>query len=61
MISAQHGLVPQEKGHLTRGRIWACTICGGYFTVLVFIIIMQDLTAESTLAVKKEFKHRCAV
>ena len=61
MISAQPGLIPQEKGHLTRGRIWACTIFVDYFTGFVFVALMRDLTAESTLAAKKEFEHRCAV
>ena len=61
MISAQPGLIPQEKGCLTRGRIWACTIFVDYFTGYVFVDLMRDLTAESTLAAKKEFEHRCAV
>ena len=61
MISAQPGLIPQEKGHLTQGRIWACTIFVDYFTGFVFVALMRDLTAESTLAAKKDFEDRCAV
>jgi hypothetical protein len=61
MISAQPGLVPQDKGNLTRGRIWACTIFIDYFTGFTFVALMRDLTAESTLAAKKEFEHKCAV
>ena len=61
MIPAQPGLIPQEKGRLTRGRIWACTIFVEYFTGYVFVSLMRDLTGESTLAAKKEFEHRCAV
>ena len=61
MISAQPGLIPQEKGNLTRARIWACTVFVDYYTGYVFVAMMRDLTAESTLAAKKEFEHRCAV
>ncbi len=61
MISAQPGLIPQEKGNLTRARIWACTVFVDYYTGFVFVALMRDLTAESTLAAKKEFEHRCAV
>ncbi len=32
-----------------------------YFTGFVYVAIMRDLTAESTLAAKKEFEHRCAI
>ena len=61
MIYAQPGLIPQEKGNLTRARIWACTVFINYYTGYVFVVLMRDLTAESTLAAKKEFEHRCAV
>ena len=61
MISAQPGLVPQEKGHMTRARIWASTIFIDYFTGFTYVALMRDLTAESTLAAKKEFEHCCAV
>ena len=61
MISAQPGLIPQEKGNLTRARIWACTVFLDYYTEYVFFALMRDLTAESKLVAKKEFEHRCAV
>ena len=61
MISAQPGLIPQEKVNLTQSRIWACTVFVVYYTGYVFVALMRDLTAESTLAAKKEFEHRCAV
>ena len=61
MISAQPGLLPQEKGILTRARIWACTVFLDYYTGYVFVALMRNLTAESTVAVKKEFEHRYAV
>ena len=61
MISAQPGLIPQEKGNLTRARIWACTVFVDYYTGFVYVALMRDLTGESTLAAKKEFEHRCAI
>ena len=32
-----------------------------YYTGYVFVLLMRDLNAESTLAAKKDFEHRCAV
>ena len=32
-----------------------------YYTGYVFVALLSDLTAESTIAVKREFEHRCAV
>ena len=61
MISAQPGLITQEKGNLTRARIWACTLFVDYYTGYVFVALMRDLNAESTLAAKKGYEHRCAV
>ena len=61
MISAQPGLIPQEKGSLTRARIWSCKLFVDYYTGYFFVALMRDLTAELTLAAKKEFEHRCAV
>ena len=46
---------------MTRGRIWACTIFIDYFTGFTYVALMRYLTAESTLAAKREFEHRCAV
>ena len=53
MISAQPGLIPQEKVNLTRARIWACTVFVDYYTGYVFVALMRYLTADSTLAAKK--------
>ena len=61
MISAQPGLIPQDKGNLTRARIWACTVFVDYYNGYVFVVLVRDITAELTLAAKKEFEHRCAV
>ena len=61
MISAQPGLIPQEKGNLTRARIWACTVFVDYYTGYVFVALMRDITAGSTIAAKKEFENLCAV
>ena len=61
IISEKPGLIPQEKGNLTRARIWACTVFIDYYAGYVFVALMRDLTAESTLAAKKEFEHHCAV
>ncbi len=37
LISAQPSLVPQNKGTLTRARIWAATIFGDYYTKFVML------------------------
>ena len=43
MISAQPGLIPQEKVNLTRARIWACAVFVDYYTGYVFVALMQEL------------------
>jgi hypothetical protein len=55
MVSAQ------EKGNLTRARVWGCAVFVDYATNYTCIILMRDMTAESTLAAKREFEHRCAI
>lgn len=60
MVSAQPGLLPQDKGKLTRSRVWGVTVFVDYATNYMCTILMQDLSAESTLAAKHEFKQRCA-
>ncbi len=57
LISAQPGLVPQDKGHLTRARIWAATVFVDYFTKFVYVALMTDQTAESALKAKYSFEH----
>eukprot|EP00804_Cyclotella_cryptica_P006358 CCRYP_010171-RA/>CCRYP_010171-RA protein AED:0.34 eAED:0.25 QI:0/0/0/1/0/0/2/0/539 len=60
IVSAQPGLVPQDKGQMTRARIWGCTVFVNYATSLVNVILMRDLGIDSTLAAKQEFENRCA-
>ncbi|KAL7464788.1 hypothetical protein ACHAXS_005121 [Conticribra weissflogii] len=60
LISAQPGLVPQEKGCLTRARIWAATVFVDYYTKFVHVSLMADQTAESTLEAKHSFEHYAA-
>ena len=45
----QPGLISQRKGNHTLGRIWAWTIFMDYITNYVFVTLMRDLTAESTV------------
>ncbi|MEY3108605.1 MAG: hypothetical protein RL730_956, partial [Actinomycetota bacterium] len=61
MVSAQPGLLPQEKGKLTRARIWGCTVFVDHATDYTCVILMRDFTAESTLAAKHEFEQKCRV
>ncbi len=61
MVSAQPGLLPQEKGRLTRARIWGCTVFVDHATDYTCVILMHDFTAESTLAAKHEFEQKCKV
>ena len=60
IVSAQPGLVPQDKGQLTRARIWGCTVFVDYAESLVNVILMKDLGKDATLAAKQEFEDRCA-
>ncbi|KAL7464776.1 hypothetical protein ACHAXS_005110 [Conticribra weissflogii] len=60
LVSAQPGLVPQEKGSLTRARIWAATVFVDYYTKFVHVSLMSDQTAESTLEAKHSFEHFAA-
>ncbi len=57
LVSAQPGLVPQEKGNLTRARIWAATVFVDYVTKFVYVALMTDQTAETTLEAKHAFEH----
>ena len=60
LIFAQPGLVPQWKGTLTRGRIWAATVFVDYISGLVHVGLMTDQSAEATLQCKREFEQSCA-
>jgi hypothetical protein len=60
IVSAQPGLVPQDKGQMTRARIWGCTVFFDYATSYIHVVLMRDLIIESTLAAKQEFEDKCA-
>ncbi len=49
LISAQPDLVLQERGSLTRACIRAATVFVDYFTKYVYVSLMADQTAETTL------------
>ncbi len=59
LISAQPGLIPQNKGTLTRARIWAATVFVDYYTKFVYVALMSDQSAESTVEAKQNFEHFC--
>ena len=60
LISAQPGLVPQERGSMTRARIWAATIFVDFATRYVYVALMRDQSGEATLEAKAAFEHHCA-
>ena len=55
LISAQPGLVPQEKGIMTCARIWAATMFIDYVTGYVHVGMMQDQSGEATIQAKHYF------
>ena len=60
MVSAQPGIVPQEKGAMTRARIWGATIFVDYATKFIKVHLMQNATGEATLEAKNSFEQACA-
>ena len=60
LVSAQPGLVPQERGKLTRARIWGATIFIDYASRWVNVQLMQDATGESTMDAKQAFEQASA-
>ena len=60
LISAQPGLIPQWKGTLTRGRIWAASIFVDYVSGFCHVGLQTDQSAESTLQAKHEFEQAAA-
>ena len=56
-ILAQILLVPEEKGILTRARIWAATVFIDYVTGYFHVALMTDQSGESTLQAKHDYKH----
>jgi hypothetical protein len=60
LISAQPGLVPQEKGIMTRARIWAAMVFIDYISGYVHVALLTDQSGESTLQAKHDFEHLAA-
>ena len=60
LISAQPGLVPQDKGIMTRARIWAATVFVDYVTGYIHVGLMTDQSGEATLQCKHDFEHLSA-
>ena len=59
LISAQPGLVAQEKGSMTRARIWAATVFVCYVTGYIHVALMTDQSGDQTLEAKHDFEHKC--
>ena len=59
LISHQPGLVPQSAGKLTNHRITAATVFVDHFSDYVYVALMTDISAESTLKAKQEFETFC--
>ena len=53
LVSAQLGLVPQEKGLPTRARIWGATIFVDRATDFTKAHLMQDASSDSTIEAKR--------
>ena len=58
IVSAQPGLVPQEKGTPTRARVWGATVFVDCATNWAKVQLMQDASKESTLEAKKRVQTR---
>ena len=56
-MSAQPGLVPQEKGQMTRARIWGATVFVDYASRWIKVHLMQDATGDSMLEAKNAFEQ----
>ena len=59
IVSAQTGLVPQEKGQMTRARIWGATVFVEYASRWVKVHLMQDATGDSKLEANNSFERDC--
>jgi hypothetical protein len=57
LVSAQPGLVPQEKGSATRARIWGATVCVDGATDYTKVHLMEHATGDSTLEAKAAFER----
>ena len=60
IVSAQPGLVPQEKGQLTRSRIWGATVFVDHATKWIKVHLMQNATGDETLEAKESFEDDCS-
>ncbi|KAL7542835.1 hypothetical protein ACHAWF_007262 [Thalassiosira exigua] len=60
MVSAQPCLVPQERGQLTRKRIWGATVFVDYATKWLKVDLLDKATGEATLQAKESFENACA-
>ena len=58
-MSAQPGLVPQEKSQTTRARIWGEIFFVDYASRWVKVHLMQDATGDSMLEAKNAFEQDC--
>ena len=59
IVSAQPGIVPQEKGQMNRARIWGATVFVDYASRWVKVHLMQDATGDSMLEAKNYFERDC--
>ena len=59
IVSAQPGLVPQEKGQMTRARIWGATVFVDCASLWVKLHLMQDATGDLTMEAKNAFEQYC--
>ena len=59
IVSAQPGLVPQEKGQMNRSSIGGATVFVDYDSRWVKVHPMQDATGDSTLEAKNAFEQDC--
>ena len=58
-MSAQPGLVPQEKGQIIRAQKRGANVFVDYASRWVKVHLMQDATGDSTLESKNAFEQDC--
>ena len=59
IVLAQPGLVPQEKGQMTRARIGGATFFVDYDSRWVKVHLMKDATGDLNLEAKNAFERDC--
>ena len=59
IVSAQPGLVPQEKCSMSRARIWGATVFVDDATRWAKVHLMQDTSGDSTLEANEAFERDC--